>query len=359
MNKSIPTLTHATERDIDLIIVEEAIANRKFVEWVAEKIGLPVDFVNWKVLHSKRRTRSRREIDICMEVFDGEDRPLWVLLVENKLDADEQPDQAESYRKELLAPQYDGYAHAKMALFCPKEYWDKKSEFAAKFDNVVIYEDLAEFFKNSANSSSETGRRSNFRKDCVQQAIHKYRRGYHKIPNPIIQDFNQSYVSLMHKIARDLIPGKTMLEPAKPNDSVSMILDNRTLNQLPKSIRPRRMAIELGKGDSRRANYAAVTFGGWGNGKDDIRKSLDHMTDEDLTRFLNLKLSAKPPTKTRPNPGLVLSTPTCPVDNQGDFSAQRDTIVDGILKAKLLREWLLKHQDLLQRWRDIVEGKDK
>ena len=243
-----------------------------------------------------------------------------------------------------------------MALFCPEGYSNKKSDFAAKFDAVMTYETLAAFFEKSAGVSSEKERRSTFRKDCVLQAIYKYRRGYRKIANPIIHDFNQNYVSLMQKIASDLVPGKTMLEPAKPNESVSMILDNRTLAQLPKSIRPRRMAIELGKGDSRRANYAAVTFGGWGSGMKDIVKSLESVAHEDLTRFLNFTLSSKPPTKTRPNPGLVLSTPTCPVDNQGDFSAQRDTITDGIFKAELLRDWLLSHQDLLQQWREIVEG---
>ena len=38
----IPTLTHATERDIDLLLVEELYTSRDFVFWMAAQIS-PID----------------------------------------------------------------------------------------------------------------------------------------------------------------------------------------------------------------------------------------------------------------------------------------------------------------------------
>lgn len=346
MNDIIPTLTHATERDIDLLVVEEAIANRDFVEWIASHVGMTKNFDRWEVLHSKRRTRSRREIDICLETFSTSGAPIWVILIENKLDAEEQPDQAESYRKELEL-HYDGHQDGRMVLICPEGYASTHSPFAAKFDATIHYERISEFFQRLAGENSEAGRRSSFRQDCLDQAIHKFRRGYRKISNPIIKDFNAQYVELLRKIAPELKPGRTMLAPDKPNESVSMILDNVSLRDLPDAIRPRRFSIELGKGKASRANYAAVTFAGWGHAKAAMEAQLKAEAKDNLTRYLNLSLHAKPPTKTRPSPGLVLTTPTCPVDNQGDFSAQKDLIADGMLKARLLLEWLESHKPLL------------
>src|SRR4051812_16735074 len=95
----IPTLTHATERDIDLLLVEEIYASPDFVAWLAKRVGLPCELSETKVLHSKRRTRNRREIDIFVEMHQVSGKRS-ALLIENKLDAFEQPDQAESYREE-------------------------------------------------------------------------------------------------------------------------------------------------------------------------------------------------------------------------------------------------------------------
>ena len=354
MTDIIPTLTHATERDIDLLIVEEALASRRFVEWIAIKLQLPLVFETWEVLHSKRRTRSRREIDICIETFGHDRRPIWVLLIENKIDANEQPDQAESYREEL-EQQYDGHQVGKMALVCPEEYSHSNHEFSKKFDSTITYEEVIRYFDNNLNGDDEAKRRSKFRRDCFSQAIHKYRRGYRKIGNPTIRDFNSQYVQLMRDITPALKPGKTMLGPTKPNESVSMILDNSSLSALPAEIRPRRFSIELGKGQSNRANYVAITFAGWGRSIEPIKQNFDVAIKDDLTRFLNLSFSAKPPNRKRPNPGLVVSSTTCPISNQEDFGSQKDLIADGLLKADLFREWLEAHQSLLREWKAIAE----
>ena len=347
----IPTLTHATERDIDLLLVEEFYASVDFVTWMAAQVGVTTPVATWDVKHSKRRTRSRREIDIFveLELIDGDS---VAILIENKLDTTEQPDQAESYREELdiLA---ERYARQTMIIVCPLEYASRYSEFAGKFDAVVSYEMLSDYFRESTSGAgADTVLRFGFRADIIDQAIHKHRRGYTPIPDKVVGDFNAMYVALLGEVAPEIRPGSSMLKPANPRESTSMIFDqDALLARLPRDVRPRRFAHELGRGSNRRANYVAVTFAGWGAFLPAIRQRLEADAAQ-----LGAQFSAKPPTKTRPNPGLVMLLPTDPVDNQGSFEEQRDSLVAGIRRAQELRRWLLSEQDTLHRWADLVEN---
>ena len=95
----IPTLTHATERDIDLLLVEEFFASKTFTSWFLHGVGFAnAEVLETSVLHSTRRMHNRREIDISVEIKTTPRSIL--LLVENKLDADAQPKQDISYQEE-------------------------------------------------------------------------------------------------------------------------------------------------------------------------------------------------------------------------------------------------------------------
>jgi hypothetical protein len=87
------TLTHATERDVDILLIEEMKCSPTFVAWfsglVAKKMNTAIAFEASSVVHSKRRIHNRREIDITLAIR-GDGRRT-VLLVENKLDTSEQP----------------------------------------------------------------------------------------------------------------------------------------------------------------------------------------------------------------------------------------------------------------------------
>lgn len=347
----IPTLSHATERDIDLLIVEELHASHDFADWMGRCAGLSTPIVSWDVKHSKRRTRSRREIDIFVE-YGHADGTRSALLIENKLDATEQPDQAESYREELVALS-DSFAQSAMIIVCPEAYAAQHSDFTGKFDAVISYEVIAAHFRElKAEVGSELVLRYAFRGAILDQAIHKHRRGYTAIPDRVVGDFNARYVALLAEVAPDIRPGNSMLKPANPRESTSMIFDQAaSLANVAEGIRPRRFAHELGRGSERRANYVAVTFSGWGVALDAIIGRLEADAIE-----LGASFSAKTPTKIRPNPGLLMAVETEPVDNQGDFDAQRDALEDGMAVATELRRWLHANQDILENWQTLVEN---
>jgi len=346
----IPTFTHATERDIDLLLVEELFSSRDFLFWVAAQTDVTKSIKTWDVKHSKRRTRSRREIDIFIEI-DHVDGSRTALLIENKIDAGEQPDQAESYRQELdvLASDYNRVA---MLIVCPEDYRDQQHQFTSKFDVIITYQAIRNWFLVvEAEAGDEAVLRYRLRAELFDQAIHKHRRGYTPIPDTGVGDFNAKYVALLADVAPEIVPGNSMLKPANPRESTSMIFDqNRSLTELPSHIRPRRFAHELGRGSNRRANYVAVTFSGWGAAFPLIRDKL--AAD---AAMIGGSFSAKPPTKLRPNPGLVMSIPTEPVDNQGSFFDQQGLLANGIDKAVLLRTWLIANQEVLEGWKALFD----
>lgn len=346
----IPTLTHATERDIDLILVEEFQASADFVVWMLAQVGITGPIAKWDVKHSKRRTRSRREIDIFTEI-DLADGTRAAVLIENKLDATEQPDQAESYQEELRLLS-EGYDFQAMIIVCPSAYISAHSEFISKFDASITYEGIEQYFREAEREAgTEAVLRFRFRAELMDQAVNKHRRGYTPIPDEIVGDFNAQYVYLLAEIAPEIKPGNSMLKPANPRESTSMIFDqNASLAELPEEIRPRRFAHELGRGSDRRANYVAATFAGWGKAFPELREQL-----EADTKSLGAKFSAKPATKVRPNPGLVVSIPSEPVDNQSSFEAQRTKLESGIRRAQDLRRWLLENQETLHAWKQRIE----
>lgn len=345
----IPTLSHATERDVDLLLVEELYSSLDFLEWMLEQGNLPRDIASWDVKHSKRRTRSRREIDIFVEI-SHRDRTRSALLIENKLDATEQPDQAESYRDELNALA-SGYTRCAMIIVCPSAYVAQHSGFTSKFDAIVTYEDISGFLREIRDGvGSDLVLRYTFRSEILEQAIHRYRRGYVAIPDTAVGDFNARYVQLLAELAPEIVPGPSMLKPANPRESTSMIFDQvKSLPNLPRELRPRRFAHELGRGSDQRANYVAFTFAGWGIAIPSIKAELQADT-RDITAFF----MAKPPTKIRPKPGLVMAVATRPIDNQADFDAQREALQGGIKTASFMRTWLLNNQKLVARWRALA-----
>jgi hypothetical protein len=142
-----------------------------------------------------------------------------------------------------------------------------------------------------------------------------------------------------------------MLKPANPDESTSMIFDHAaSLASLPPDLKPTRFAHELGRGQEHRANYVAVTFGGWGNAVSALKNRIEH----DLAA-LNVSVSAKPATKVRPNPGLTVASMTPAVDNQDDFARQVPALMSEIQRAADLQDWLLKNVVILKGWKAVVD----
>jgi hypothetical protein len=346
LDDSILTLTHAIERDIDLLLVEEFKCNRAFTAWVSGRVWPGTTIAESEIVHSKRRTHTRREIDLCLNLTtDIGGRAS--LLIENKLEADDQPRQAESYREEagILITQGRAQCTATM-IVCPAAYRAENPGFIAGFDSIITYEEIVSFLQAQADREihRELAMRLVHRCDLLCQAIKKKRRGYERVPVAAIGTFNRDYVDLCRKRFPGLIPGPAMLRPEVPGESVTMIFAAETLPKatwLPQT----RLVHQL-----REAN-ANINFYTWGDAFEAI--ALDLRRDLQGTGFT---LSATVNRRKGGRSGLMVCVPTPPVDNQRPFADQTGAILQGMGAADRLRGWFLANQSLLRSWSDRIRS---
>lgn len=340
----ILTFTHATERDVDLLLVEEFKCSPDFVRWfsgqVAAAVGASIPAASSRVTHSRRRTYNRREIDICLEIGGG--ASAIYILVENKLDTTEQFEQAESYREEAAQLISSGAAKAAYtALVAPTAYLNQHRQFASKFDATVPYEAVAAFLAQRGTLGGEVGGRLRHRAELMEQAITKSRRGYEAVPLAQIEKFNAKYVALLRPKFPMLKPGPSMLKEGRPGESKTMIFAPDVLPDwdfLPQM----RIVHQLREGN------ANVCFYTWG----DQFVTLAGPMGADLA---GTPYRLVPTVNKRANgkSGLMIVVETPQVDNVSGFDAQTDAILKGMEATERIRAWVWEHKDAVRRWAAI------
>lgn len=347
MTEYIPTLTHATERDVDLIVVEEIVADVGFVRLLcARAFGSKHDFGSISghfVQHSTRRMTNRREIDIRLKIETNGTAAI-IILIENKLDASDQPRQSESYREEAEHLIANGEAaDVATLLISPKAYSDGNPSFSRSFNATLSYEEILEYIRDrAALLGGELSRRLVHRAELIDQAISKGRRGYIAVPFAPVSAFNTAYVTVLLDRFPKLIPGPSMTRPDRPGESVTMIFGPASLPDWP-ALPQMRIVHQLREGN------ANINFYGWG----DYFSDLAAMVGEDVR---GTGFSLTPTTNKRKNgkTGLVMFVRTPVVDNARPFLEQHDDAVAGMSAAERLRAWIWQNQPKIEQWARAV-----
>ncbi len=339
----IPVLTHATERDIDLLLVEEFAASPIFAAAILRSIGLAeLGFQRASVLHSVRRIYSRREIDISVRMRTAAGEVL--LLIENKLDTSEQPRQAESYRAEAKE-QAASHHLVRTILTCPQSYRAENTVFAAGFDHVISYESLAGFFETrAAHETGELSARISHRARMMRQAIEKQRRGYTQVIHPAKREFTTRYVDLLREMAPELIPGPSMLRESAA-DSVTMIFGPESLPAWP-FLPQMRIVHQL-----REAN-ANINFYTWGDHFNELAARIS-------AGLAGTAIRAIPNVNKRRTgrSGLMLVVDTPTLDHFIPFDDQIEAVRTGIAATRALRAWFVTHQAEIRSWAASISGR--
>lgn len=346
MPEDMLTLTHATERDIDLLLIEELRCSHafrdEFISAVAELSGKKLDHHEGRVSHSRRRVHSRREIDILLEIEGAIGR--YVVLIENKLDTSEQPQQAESYRQEAMALLDDGgFVAALTVLVCPEAYAAKASIFAGKFDAVISYERIRSMLvQRAVGEIGELAHRLGYRADLISQAIQKSRRGYQAVPLAAVTNFTRAYVAMLDELNIALPPGPSMLKDA-PAESKTMIFAPSALSKwsfLPQT----RLVHQLREGN------ANICLYGWGD-------HFSHLAGEIAPSLAGTPYRLVPTTNKRVKgrAGLMIVADTPVVDNTTDFDEQRERIEVGMRTTAELARWFETTEAAAEGWARRVE----
>ena len=170
----------ALERDIDLLIIEEFIADKSFAQMFLDTIGIRQDYTLLKAIHSKTDPEYG-ESDIVFVLKIGS--KLHAIHIENKINAIAMPQQNARYhlraQKDISNGEYDSYS---VIITAPKKYLSNNKE-AHKYEYKVAYEQMYAFMK------SQDGIRYEYKSALLERAIKEQNNGYQWTAHPDVVRF--------------------------------------------------------------------------------------------------------------------------------------------------------------------------
>lgn len=323
------TLSHVLERDVDLLLAEELKCCGHFRRFFVDALGLPPMAKVATVQQSKRLHHGRREVDVAL-IYEIDGGSTVTVLIENKLETPEQPEQAETYRREAERVAAESGGVARIILCSSQAYAAKNQMFARKFDAHLSYETLRSYF--ATGETDLTLERRRHRVELLEQAIERHRRGYVERPVVAIGAFNKRYVALAAEMAPQLKPGAAMLKEARPSESKTQIFSSDILPRWP-FLPKMRLVHQL------RAGNVNFCLAGWKQRQDAIKATFDVVIDAGPI-FLD----------TSPKGALMFRVGTPMVDNMRDFETQRAAASKGINAASQLLAWVLGNEARFAAW---------
>lgn len=200
------------ERDLDFLLFEEFVSNPDFVAWFAKQVlpsRVSINPVPKRVCRSHIDITGESDVEVTLETGDSSE--VIMLLLENKITAGFQPDQAHRYQQRGETYKCSGEADDFVAvLCCPLAYCGDAS--SSKGFTVVTYEAIQTWLK----SELAPGPRRRYKCLVLQRAIDKARLGYDPEDDELVTQFWQDYWDLM----ASRYPEFNMAKPgAKPGNS--------------------------------------------------------------------------------------------------------------------------------------------
>ena len=314
------------ERDIDLLLVEEFYSSESFRNWFIENtLGTrlcPSQFCG--VWHSVMQNETG-ESDLEVDFLDA-DGKRWRVLIENKINAEFQPDQGRRYIKrgeayknnegdKLFRPRCEEFY---TVVIAPENYFHTRSDWDI-FNFALAYEELYDWFSNV----SELGRRGIFRANMLEAAIEQQRQGYQPQFNKVATQNWQLYYQWVQEIAPEL----GMRNPIGSKTAGTFICVK------PPKVFPNGLAIIHKTEDG----YVDLQFPKKAKADCELEAF-----QEKFSSFLNSRM-----TIVKAGNSAAIRLPALDIDITKDFGEQKGFVLEGILAAKELLYWAREHHHQL------------
>ena len=215
-----------TERDIDLLILEEIHVSPVLCNWLVDivvgKEKLPVTFVGaWHSLSLPGLGES--DIVFKYRSLDNQER---AILIENKIDASPQPEQGVRYiERGKIGIKRGHWAEFHTLIIAPEQYLSLSSE-ANVYDCQLSYEKLQDWFVH-VNKESDNAR-IKYKVRMLDEAIQRNKRGY----NPKIDEKKTQFFREYWQRVSIEFPELEIKDPGPKPSGSSWICANP--NDLPK-----------------------------------------------------------------------------------------------------------------------------
>lgn len=176
-----------TERDMDLLILEELVCCRDFRNWFLQSVLLVDEETAFLgALHSISNELGESDLAVGFRRADGHE---FAILVENKIDADFQPDQAERYHKRGTKGITSGHWQSFVTCIIAPQSYLTGAACADEFHHSCAYEALENWFRSRIEKSD----RAQFKAQLLRYAIAKSRRKQPKVIASEVSVFWQCY----------------------------------------------------------------------------------------------------------------------------------------------------------------------
>ena len=174
-----------SERDMDLLFLEEFVMSEEFVKLFSDKVKETVSHII-SVQQSKVDSE-HGESDMTVSAECNGEKVGF--LIEDKIDAVAMPRQCKRYflrgEKGINGGDYDRFH---VFIVAPEKYLSENDE-AKHYPNQVSYESILEYFRQYDDA------RSQFKAQQIEQAIYKQKHGYQVIENTAVTDFWEKYIA--------------------------------------------------------------------------------------------------------------------------------------------------------------------
>lgn len=297
------------ERDIDLLLCCELHADGAFTSYIERVVGLDgATFEGAWVSHSELNGES--DLLIAWQATSGK----HIVLVENKIAAGFQPDQAARYAERARSWEVqEKVASARTMLLAPQAY--VASAHGEPFDYFVTYEDICSAMRSASDP------RSRFMAEALEAGVAAYHRGYVANADPFVSSAWQ----VLWEIAGESTPKLNMSKPtSKPAKSTWIYF--REAEGL-SSLRNRVLLVYKAE-----RGHADLQFRG-----------------ADVTELSGRVASLLHPTmevhKAGKSSSIRMSVPS--IDFSSDVGGQREEAQFGFAACEQLRKFFLVHRDAL------------
>ena len=292
------------ERDLDLLLLEELVASHVFRAWFADRCAVPapIDSGWFDVQRSVTQSLGESDLEFTFESSSG----LVRLLIENKVDAGFQVNQADRYRARAESALVRDNLHvARTVLVAPHGYAPEGD--TKGFDLKLTYEEIGRWFGESFADSD----RSRYKLALLNAAIEKSRLGYQPLADAPVTNFWKSYWLRCHTSAAEL----AMQEPSGKPAGAGFIYFRPV--ELPKGVE---ICHKLPHGN------VDLQFSGWGDRLGEFGRHFSGVLDDDMSIV-------------KANKSAVVRLKVALLDAARPFSEQAAAAQQGIDAAARLLSW--------------------
>lgn len=303
----MPYIAGVSERDIDLLLLEEFMSSIEFQNLFLKLTNFKNQNLNFiEAQRAVTDTTGESDLEIT---FQSKENKKYKLLIENKINASFQKDQRDRYI--LRGNNYiklNKIVAFTTILIAPQKYTNNN---LAGFDYRINYETLIHYFQNN----KKIGKRKNYKILLLQSAIEKATKGYQVKADESVTKFWNDYWYLSLQI----VPEFNMKKPSSKPASSSFVYF-RVNHILPKNID---LVHKLTHG------YFDLQFKGMGNKLNEMRIKYSHLLTKDM-QIVQANKSAS----------IRVEVPKLSLANS--LESQKEKVIEAMNKGKKLLKWFEK-----------------